>query len=477
MSIIRRRKLKKYLLNPKFLIFLLVLILSLVIGYFGNTLVRPTISSQENFSEPFISNGDKSLASFPDQVNTKDQAANEFINQNYEEVIKLLELARNSNDPEALIYLNNAEVLNSNKSYHTISVVVPLNDSQQETEKNSGLEILRGVAAVQELVNHPQVYNDYEINQNLSPSNDIRLQVIIADDKNDSKGSRVEDIANSLHEKANLKAVIGHFSSSVTIKAAPFYHANQLILISPTSTANDLFRPRNYILRTVPNNRQIAEKLANYLASLAQSSPQKVLIVYNQQSDYSKDLQEALENRLTSGSIPSTSVDFTNFNFLDLEKDQITAIALLPNGSTRRKAIEIIEQVADLDLVIVGGDSLYNPELTKSSKAQGVIVAAPWFRECSPDDDDLLKISQELYNTKGVSWRTAYAYDAALVLAKALKENPKDRQDLQQILMNPQFEIDKGATGLIRFTDSGDRKQANIQLVTIKGNKFISDCK
>lgn len=60
-------------------------------------------------------------------------------------------LSRRSNDPEALIYLNNARI--GEKETYTIAAVVPIG-----TEKTSAKEILRGVAQAQNEINQ-QVRN------------------------------------------------------------------------------------------------------------------------------------------------------------------------------------------------------------------------------------------------------------------------------------------------------------------------------
>jgi eukaryotic-like serine/threonine-protein kinase len=58
------------------------------------------------------------------------------------------------------------------------------------------------------------------------------------------------------------------------------------------------------------------------------------------------------------------------------------------------------------------------------------------------------------------------AYDATRVLIEAVTRSQRKGKTVQQVLTEPNFQA-VGATGVIRFQANGDRKQANIQLVTI----------
>ena len=94
-----------------------------------------------------ISGGEKGLIS--KQATPEKQAAVKAIaSGNYEEAISQLKasLKRDRNDPEALIYLNNALI--GNKKSYTIAASVPIS-----SDLNGAQEILRGVAQAQNEVN------------------------------------------------------------------------------------------------------------------------------------------------------------------------------------------------------------------------------------------------------------------------------------------------------------------------------------
>jgi branched-chain amino acid transport system substrate-binding protein len=114
-----------------------------------------------------ISAGEKLLISVG-ATPEKQAAVSAIASGNYQEAVSKLEASVKSdrNDPEALIYLNNARIGNQ-KSY-TIAASVPIT-----SDVNAAEEILRGITQVQN-----------EINQ-AGGIKGIPLKVLIANDDND----------------------------------------------------------------------------------------------------------------------------------------------------------------------------------------------------------------------------------------------------------------------------------------------------
>lgn len=135
----------------------------------------------------------------------------------------------NPNDPEALIYLNNARLnarLGDRKAY-TLAVAVPLSH-----DLNSALEVLRGVAQTQD-----------EVNQ-AGGIGGTPLRVIIADDENRPDLARA--IAQTLVNDPHVLGVVGHCDSEAALAAAAIYQQHQLVAISPLSTSVDLSNAGSY---------------------------------------------------------------------------------------------------------------------------------------------------------------------------------------------------------------------------------------
>ncbi|HHP7244024.1 MAG TPA: ABC transporter substrate-binding protein, partial [Elainellaceae cyanobacterium] len=186
-------------------------------------------------------------------------------------------LRQNSNDPETLIYLNNARI--GTEPSHTVAVAVPA-----ATAVNPASEILRGVAQAQQ-----------EINQ-ANGIDGVPLRVAIASDDNDP--AIATQIAQALAQNQEVLGVVGHFGSETTLAASEVYEREQLVVISPTSTSTRLSDAGNYVFRTVPSDRFTATTLSRYLVNTLQR--QNAALYFNAESDYSQSLKNEFTTALYS---------------------------------------------------------------------------------------------------------------------------------------------------------------------------------
>ena len=375
---------------------------------------------------------------------------------NYPQAVINLEAALqvNRNDPETLIYLNNARV--ADQSSYTIAVAVPIS-----TSVNPALEILRGVAQAQD-----------EINQ-ANGVQGVPLRVVIADDH--SEAAAAQQVATLLVADPEVMAVIGHFSSSITLATEPVYSEGMLTLISPTSTSVKISGLSDYVFRTAPSDRFAASALARYM--LADLQKQKAAVFFNSESDYSQSLKDEFTTAVFGDGgqvIAEFDLADPSFNALDALESMIQqgveVLMLAANTTTLDRALQVVA-VNRRRLDLLGGDSLYNPKTLQvgGEAAVGMVVAIPWHLLANPEAD-FVEASRKQWGGD-VSWRTAMAYDAMQALIAALKQDPS-RQGIQQALMGTGFTAE-GAAGTVRFLPSGDRNQA-AQLVTIQSGKRSS---
>lgn len=451
---------------------ILVLSLAITIGLAGTgiwwltnrSVINPGgVSPEQTFSnkspqseqsmEQRLSAGKKLLIPGPATAK-KQEAVQAIASGNYNTAITNLEtsLQANRNDPEALIYLNNARI-GDQKSY-TIAVAVPIG-----SDINAALEILRGVAQAQN-----------ELNQSGGLSG-IPLKVLIAND--DNKPEIASQIANALAKNSEVLGVIGHFGSDTTLAASKVYQQNQLVAISPTSTSVQLSGIGSNIFRTVPSDRFAANALSRYMLTKLQKK--KAVVFFNSASSYSKSLKDEFTTAVyADGGQIGSEFDLTNpnFNAADSVKDAIAqgaeVIMLASNSATIDQALQVV-QVNAKRLPLLAGDGAYTAKILQigGAGATGMVLAIPWHILADPQSN-FPQTSKQLWNAE-VSWRTALAYDAARALIAGLRLNPT-RTGIQQALSASNFSA-TGASGEIRFLPSGDRNRA-VQLVTVKpGNR------
>ena len=357
-------------------------------------------------------------------------------------------LQENRNDPESVIYLNNALIETENA--YTIAVVVPA-----ENNSNPSLEIMRGVAQAQR-----------DINEN-GGINGTPLKVLLLDDAGDIETA--EEVASSLVEDTDVLGVVGHYSSDVTLAAAAVYEAGGLPVISPTSTAVRIATAGDYVFRTVPSDRLAAKALANYVTN--QLNKQAAAIFYTEESTYSKSVKdEFTQEFLSSGNVVS-SFDVSDRGFdaedaLQVAKEADADVLVLAlTANTKEDSLDVLA-ANRTELPVVGGDDLYDFDILKDGQqnAEGLTVAVPW-HILSHTNSPFVQASSQLWGA-AINWRTVTAYDAVQTLAAAIEAGGATRDDIQMALSDSGFRTE-GATDDVRFFPNGDRTQPSA-LVTVE---------
>lgn len=444
------RKLSLISSQNKFIrLLLFVLITSGLVVAFRSCIKTPPqpLESSDRVPER-ISYGEKYL--FSPVTKEKDTGIEAIANAEYEKGISALQADRknNPNDPETLIYLNNAKI--NNQEPYTIAVSVPIG-----TDPNSSSEILRGVAQAQD-----------EINQGRG-INSKRLKVAIANDDDDPEIA--QQVAKALVKDSKVLGVIGHIASDATLAAGSIYD-EKLVAISPTSTSIKLTNFSPYIFRTVPSDSDAASALATYM--IKKMGKKTAVVFFNPKSAYSQSLSSEFTGSVKSlGGKVLNKFDLSNPSFNatnhvnEAIKQGAEVLMLAPNRSVLDKALKIAEaNHKGKRLSLLGGDDVYAPEVLKGKQTvSGMVVAVPWDIGNNQSSNFAVE-SKKLWGNNDVNWRTAMSYDATKALIAAIQRNPT-RQGVQQVLAGKDFSA-QGASGNIGFFE-GDRLDAKIQLVKV----------
>jgi branched-chain amino acid transport system substrate-binding protein len=403
-----------------------------------------------------ISFGEKSL--IPEPLSPIKQAGiNAIATKKWKEAIAKLQesLEKKRNDPETLIFLNNAQIRDA-KSY-TLAVTVPLKNNA-----NASLEILRGVAQAQN-----------EINSSSKKIQGVPLKVAIASD--DDAPEVAKQIARALVKNRDVLGVVGHYASDVTLQAGQIYTAAELVAISPISTSVELStNSKPYIFRTVPSDKVAAKKLTDYMIQNMQQK--KVAVFFSSKSGYSLSLKSEFIKaiKLAAGQVVDEfDLSDPNLSAAESVKTAINkdaqVLMLAANTGTLDQALQVVT-VNEKRLKLLGGDDVYAPKTLQNGKDNAVdmVVAVPWHIDNDPNSS-FLTISKQLWGDVDVNWRTALAYDATQALIAAISREPS-RNGVQQALSSENFSA-IGAFDKIRFLKSGDRRDAEVQLVKVVGDR------
>jgi branched-chain amino acid transport system substrate-binding protein len=394
-----------------------------------------------------LSAGEQSL--FPeDGTREKAQAIAAYASGDFTRAQALFQnsLQVKPNDPESLIYLNNAAIaVDGDLSTRTLAVSI-----SGDADANGSREILRGVAQAQAEINSVSA---------------VPFRVVIVRDNNDPKiGKRV---AEALVARPDILGVVGHCTSDVTLATAEIYERGQLVMISPVSTSVQISNKSPYVFRTVPSDFTAARALTEHM--LKTLKHRKAVIYFNSSSNYSRSLKSELSAAIAlQGGEVVREYDLNNSSLSPsqslLEATQQGAEVVVLAGNTGR--LEQMLQVVQSNrnrLPILAGDDVYSPTtLDVGGAAENLVIAVPW-HILGNGSASFAQRSAKLWNAE-VNWRTAMAYDATQALGKALQQ-ASTRPKMQQILRTPGFAV-SGASYDISFMPSGDRN-ASIQLVRV----------
>ncbi|NEO98035.1 MAG: ABC transporter substrate-binding protein [Symploca sp. SIO2E9] len=312
--------------------------------------------------------------------------------------------------------------------------------------------------------------------------NSIGLRVAIADDSN--KVEEAQQRAKALAKQRDILAVVGHYTSTLTLAALDVYQKNKLVLISPGATTEELSgkkllsgKPKDFFFRTVPSAEVFSTYLAQYLRQ--EAGQEKAVVFYNDNSSFSYSLWREFTKRFTQleGKVVNISeykLYKPNFNVKkvleEVSQQGETTLVVLPDAQTNYaldNAINLIKANNGHNW-IAGGWTLYNSKtlaIADLKLLEKLVLVIPWHPLSSPNPD-FSKNTQRLWG-EAVSPDTATAYDTTRVLIKALETQEKPtRIGIKQTLADPNFSAD-GATGKIEFDSNGNRDNPPVRLVHI----------
>lgn len=356
-------------------------------------------------------------------------------------------------DPESLVALNNTK-LSQNKAVKTKTIAALLPASR--TPIFVATSILKGIAQAQE-----------EWNQ---AGHDWQLRVITADDSNDP--NEATKIATELVKHPDILAVIGAYSSNVTVRVKDIYQQAKTVLLSATSTSDELTNldSNNYFYRVVSSNIVSAKDMAAKWAS----KYDKIALFYTPNKKFSESLKAAFLSQIRPNTIVK-EFDLTSPNNAAQEiavakAAGAKALVLFPDAYTdpiERDRVLSVVKANKGELPILANSILQDAYLFQVNPQflKGLTISVPIH------SSDLKYIDVGKFNNAPSWWgektqvqdRIINSYDAMQVLLSAL-DKADDREAVQKALSNPNFNV-RGITGKISFRGS-DRAENINSLIT-----------
>lgn len=411
-----------------------------------------------------------------------------------------LALQENQNDPELLIYLNNAEAARKSGS-RILVATAPINDAPAD----SG-EVLRGVAQAQAEYNCTVEVIRAGIEdpgQDLSCSQNLPVTVVIADHEDKNDWARLQARLDELRTFPNVLGVVSRYNSSMTFRAEKFLNQLEQLRIPIISTTSTAIRDTDnvhsdYVFRLPSGDAEAAERLVNYLQN--QNSDDNVIdnvvVVYDPDEAYSNSIAQKtaleIEDKFSLNPLECKESQISQC-LQKLDDEPVDAVFLFPPDDKGKfdNAIQFVNEFKDNrandNPIFLGGDTLYSyedilrrwPNRLKSR----LVVAVPWEvpNEQSTDENilEFIQSAETLWGNVKVNWRTALAFDATNLFINAIS-TPECNKILESVETveacreSVKTELEDGSrdslTGQILFDQRGDRTDADWMLVRPNDN-------
>ena len=300
------------------------------------------------------------------------------------------------------------------------------------------------------------------------------IELVNYDDKN--SGEEAASIAQKIVSDPEIVGVLGHFSSGVSMVAAPIYQENKLIEISNTASHPDYSSIGDYIFR---NNSVISSEFKVIEELIAEDLALTKVGIVAIKTDWGTTAGKIAADIINGNSKLSL---VAHEEVLEGSDDYSLAIAKLSEaGAEVVISVGMYSLIAPLakqykaidpEIQVIGLSNAYAQQLIElgGEAAEGIIFPVSFYAD---SEDEKVKKFVDVYKEKfgsEPSALAAQAYDSIGILLEAVKQNGSvEKEALRNTLNNLTY---TGITGETKFNDIGDATKQYTKLI-VKDGKFV----
>ncbi len=303
------------------------------------------------------------------------------------------------------------------------------------------------------------------------------IQLVIRDDRGEPKTAT--NIAREFSQDDDIIGVVGSFTSTSSMAAAPIYAKAGIPQISPTSSHPDFTGLAKYAFRGTPTQAIEASLIADYVRNKLHD--ETAAVVYRQDdwghsasSVFEKSFKEEGGKILAAEAVAPDARDLRTLVTSFKEKNPASVYVALHYSSAAVLAQRM--QASGWHPDVITATSLYTHQLVELAGAdmvEGWHVPAFFFAESSsPVVKHFVAAFTEAYGQKPNAFG-AVGYDSIAMIGAALDKldtmGAAGRKSLGDALYTVQVQ---GATGLMKFDSHGD-VQKPITWLRIHDGKFV----
>lgn len=302
--------------------------------------------------------------------------------------------------------------------------------------------------------------------EQINQAGGINGKMLVADYQ-DTKGDIQEVV--SIFKKMNSNKVdvfIGEAISSNSIALAELSNTAKVPTISPTATALDVTKDKEYVFRTTFTDDYQGMILAKYMAKLG---VKKAAILINNSSDYSLGVAQAFKD-----SAMKSGIEIFEQNYTGDDKDFKSLLVKIKNSGYKDVVIPdyygtiglILSQAEEigLDAQYYGADGWDGIQADFARLAQGAIFSSQFAVD---DDSEIVRNFITDYKKKfdkDPLIFSALGYDSVLILKSALEKGPDLKENLKKTDLNL-------VTGQVRY-DENRNPNKKVTFIQIDNGKL-----
>lgn len=301
-------------------------------------------------------------------------------------------------------------------------------------------------------------------------------RIVLLDRNDGGDGVRASAIAEEFVGTAEVVAVVGHVNSGAMVAAAKVYDGH-LPAVATTATSPDLTGISPWVFRVISSDSANGMEIARFASRLTdpKTGTARAAILYENNS-YGRGLAGAFQRNFAGEvvSMDPVSASDTSFEpFIAHFKRSGANVVFVAGTEASGMAILREARRQKLSAAFLGGDG-WTGVVRETAAAEGAYVGAPFTAaDPRPEAQRFVAAFRQKYGVTP-DGNAAMAYDATMLVARAIAEAGADREAIRDYLAG----LDAGSafagvTGPIRFQASGDPTGRGIVMTQIRGGSLL----
>lgn len=299
------------------------------------------------------------------------------------------------------------------------------------------------------------------------------FEMVVEDSKSDPK--EAANVAQKFASSGDVLAVVGDFSSTACLAAAPIYQRAGILMMTPTASHPDVTKTGDYIFRTTP----IASFEAGVVTDWAVDLGSKKVGIIGRNDDYGRSYGQVFREQAEAAGMEVVAEEYLNA----ADKDFKPLIASMRSSAPdtvllalfQVEAAQLFQQAREMGFAPtwLSGASLFNPQLIDlaGSAADGLLLVSAFY---PASDKPAVKAFVEAYQAKYGSEPSkfaAHSYDSVRLIADAIKQaGSTDGAAVRDALA-----ATNGFEGVIGTVTVDDAREIEIDLerLEVKDGQFV----